>query len=250
MGFPKKRPARPALYARGGRVLFYTPAAAVVSIDVANFPDTKFREYVKANWDSDDNGILSDTEIAAVKSVRVSSKGIESLKGIEYFTALKELYCWSNRLTELDVSKNTKLEGLHCEKNRLTFLDLRGLGDLVSTDVDVGGQTRDGLKVRKIGSEYAVDLGVFLPSDRWGNVSRLAGKNGGTDLVARYDSASGKASFTAKPEKVTYQYDTGNGDCPMEVTLTTELVSPDVSVPPAPPSGPDVPPTPPVTPHG
>ena len=99
------------------------------------------------------------------------------------------------------------------KKNRLTFLDLGGLGDLVSTDVDVGGQARDGLKVQQSGSKYVVDLGMFLPSDRFGKVKAPAGHtSGGAPLTANYNSASGKASFTAKPEKVTYRYDTGNGD--------------------------------------
>ena len=34
---------------------------------------------------------------------------IESLKGIEYFTALTKLNCRSNKLTSLDVSKNIAL---------------------------------------------------------------------------------------------------------------------------------------------
>ena len=157
---------------------------------------------------------------------------------------LEELWCSDNHLTSLDVSQNTKLKELKCERNRLTFLDLGGLGDLVPTSVDVGGQTRDGLKVRKIGSEYVVDLGVFLLSaDRFVKVKALAGQAGSTDLVVSYDSASGRASFDALPDTVTYKYDTGKDPLSMDVRLTTELVSPDV--PPTPPSGPGVPGTPP-----
>ena len=127
-------------------------------------------------------------------------------------------------------------------KNRLTFLDLQGLNLLSS--VDVGGQARDGLKVRKIGSEYVVDLGVFLLSaDRFVKVKALAGQAGSTDLVVSYDSASGRASFDDLPDTVTYRYVTGKDPLSMDVRLTTELVSPDV--PPTPPSGPGVPPTPP-----
>ena len=92
------------------------PAAAVVSIDAANFPDAKFRDHVTANWDSDDNGTLSDAEIAAVDSADVSNKDIQSLKGIEHFTALKELICIDNQLTSLDVSKNKHLKSLNCQK--------------------------------------------------------------------------------------------------------------------------------------
>ena len=201
------------------------PAAADVTINAANFPDATFRDHVKTNWDANSDGTLSVGEITAVDSADVSGKGIKNLKGIEHFTELKELKCWDNQLTELDmsrnkelvsldcaitqltsldVSKNKELEELSCQGNRLTFLDLQGLGLLSS--VDVGGQTRDGLKVRKIGSEYVVDLGMFLPADRFGKVKNLAGKAGGTDLAARYDLVSGKARFDAlllapKPKK-------------------------------------------------
>ena len=157
---------------------------------------------------------------------------------------LETLYCYNNHLTSLDVSKNTKLKELKCERNRLTFLDLGGLDELVPTSVDVNRQARDGLKVRKIGSEYVVDLGMFLLSaDRFVKVKDLAGKAGGTDLVARYDFVSGKARFDALPDTVTYRYVTGKDPLSMDVRLTTEPVSPDV--PPTPPSGPGVPGTPP-----
>ena len=46
------------------------------------------------------------------------------MKGIEYFTALEYLYCYDNELTELDLSRNTKLKELNCSTNRLTVLDL------------------------------------------------------------------------------------------------------------------------------
>ena len=68
--------------------------------------------------------ILSDTEIAAVKKIDCKGRAITNLKGIEYFTALEYLYCYDNELTELDLSRNTKLKELNCSTNRLTVLDL------------------------------------------------------------------------------------------------------------------------------
>ena len=112
-----------------------------MTIDAANFPDDEFRNYVKDNWDGDDDGTLSGAEIAAeiaaVNSADVHDKSIQSLKGIEHFTKLKILNCSINRLTSLDVSQNTKLEELGSQGNRLTFLDLQGLGLLSSVDVTV-----------------------------------------------------------------------------------------------------------------
>ena len=94
-----------------------------VAVDTFNFPDKNFRDVVKT-FDTDDNNILSDTEIATVKEIECKRMGITSLKGIEYFTALEDLYCYDNELTELDLSQNIKLEELNCSTNRLTVLDL------------------------------------------------------------------------------------------------------------------------------
>ena len=44
-------------------------------------------------------------------------KHIASLQGIEYFTELKELYCYCNDFQELDLSHNTKLEFLDASFN-------------------------------------------------------------------------------------------------------------------------------------
>ena len=95
-----------------------------IAIDATNFPDEKFRTYVSSNFDSDNNGFLSDAEIAAAKEVIVYNKGISDLTGIEYFTALEFLDCHNNQLTALDVSKNTALKNLRCNGNQLTALDV------------------------------------------------------------------------------------------------------------------------------
>ena len=94
-----------------------------VAVDTFNFPDKNFRDVVKT-FDTDDNNILSDTEVAAVKKIDCKGRAITNLKGIEYFTALEYLYCYDNELTELDLKRNTKLKELNCSANRLTVLDL------------------------------------------------------------------------------------------------------------------------------
>ena len=97
--------------------------SAGVAIDNTNFPDANFRTVVK-KFDTNKDGSLSDTEIAAVEVINCSSKGITNLKGIEYFTALRLLSCYRNQLTTLDVDKNTVLEELYCYSNQLTKLDV------------------------------------------------------------------------------------------------------------------------------
>lgn len=96
---------------------------ADVEINDANFPDANFRNWVlKQTYGAD--GVLTDTEISGVNLINVSEKNIQSLKGIEYFTMLTTLYCYSNQLSEIDVSKNAALTLLSCFGNQLTSLDV------------------------------------------------------------------------------------------------------------------------------
>lgn len=82
-----------------------------VAIDEKNFPDANFREVVK-EFDKDDNNNLSTEEITAVKIMYCDSNKIASLDGIEFFTALEELHCYGNDLTDIDLSSNTALRFL------------------------------------------------------------------------------------------------------------------------------------------
>ena len=94
-----------------------------VAIDEEHFPDSNFRKFVK-KYDRDQNGILSQSELAKVTDLNCRGKSITSLEGIEHFTSLKELNCRDNQLTELDVSNNSELKSLDCRENQLTELDV------------------------------------------------------------------------------------------------------------------------------
>ncbi len=98
------------------------PCGAVI-VSEKSFPDANFRAWISAKTYGAD-GILNAEEIAAITDIDVQSQNIASLKGIEYFTALKTLNCGSNKLTSLDISKNTALETLRCHNNKLTSLDV------------------------------------------------------------------------------------------------------------------------------
>ena len=99
-------------------------AAGYVEINETNFPDAKFRSFVKENLDKNKDDILDAMEIAAVKMIEANKMGIKSLEGVGFFTALETLKCWDNELTGLDLSKNTKLTSLSCSENELTALDV------------------------------------------------------------------------------------------------------------------------------
>ncbi len=94
-----------------------------LEIDGTNFPDENFRQWVRDNLAGGKDYMTKD-EVDAVTAVGVSSKSIEDLTGIERFPALKELYCFANKLTALDVSKNTALEYLNCYSNKIPALDV------------------------------------------------------------------------------------------------------------------------------
>ena len=67
-------------------------AAQDVEINETNFPDAYFRRMLKEGYDADQNGKLSESEIKAIKSLRIFLGGERlNLKGLEFFTVIKNL---------------------------------------------------------------------------------------------------------------------------------------------------------------
>jgi hypothetical protein len=66
----------------GGRISDPSKAytAEEVTINATNFPDKKFRSYVKEEFDTDENGVLSSEEISAVKTINVFGKAFLTYK--------------------------------------------------------------------------------------------------------------------------------------------------------------------------
>lgn len=80
--------------------------------------------------DANYNNIVTAAEAAQVYALNVSSSGLTSLEGIEFFTNLTFLDCQGNLLTSLDLIALTNLEELYCYENVLTSLDVTGLAAL------------------------------------------------------------------------------------------------------------------------
>ncbi|MDR0955364.1 MAG: leucine-rich repeat domain-containing protein [Rikenellaceae bacterium] len=104
---------------------------------LTKIPDPVFLAYCLSmipSWDTNSDGLLTVAEAAAVTYIDVEGEysyetynyvgEIASLEGIEYFTGLRELTCYGNQLTALDLSKNTVLTDLWCSDNQLTSLDV------------------------------------------------------------------------------------------------------------------------------
>ncbi|MBQ7184043.1 MAG: leucine-rich repeat domain-containing protein [Clostridia bacterium] len=102
-----------------------------VPVDEEHFPNDRFRAYVAENKDLDGDGILSAEEIESADTIGIYDSFLESLEGVEYFTNLQHLICFSNQyLKKLDVSKNTRLEELDCHNCQLSSLKLGGCQNL------------------------------------------------------------------------------------------------------------------------
>ncbi|MFV8333174.1 T9SS type A sorting domain-containing protein [Flavobacterium sp. XS1P32] len=112
---------------------------ATIGATYTLIPDLNFEKRLIAlghDSGSPDGKVLTSS-IASVTSLDVSSSSITDLKGIQDFVSLKTLYCYSNKLTILDISKNLALTNLHCNGNQLTTLDLSknvALKEIISWD--------------------------------------------------------------------------------------------------------------------
>lgn len=165
-------------------------AADNIAVNETNFPDSSFRSYVTSNIDKDANGILSASEISAVTSINVKSRGITNLTGIGYFTSLHTLNCSSNSLssasldantelnylnisnnalTQLSVAKNSKLTTLMCSNNKISTLDLTANTELNS--VDIACNQLSSIDVSKCSKLIVLNVSenLFLSLDLSGN---------------------------------------------------------------------------------
>ena len=125
----RPRAARRAIVAALASALMMIPCTTVsaaetgVPLDAAHFPDKAFRSEVQ-QYDTNNNGTLSQQELTAVTTINVAGCDIKSAKGIEYFTALTDLYLGGNQLSSVDLSHNTKLTELYLDANQLSSLDV------------------------------------------------------------------------------------------------------------------------------
>jgi len=87
---------------------------------------------IEFGFDKDGDSLISYDEASLVTELYLydASPPIDNMDGIEAFVNLKKLYCNSNNLTSLDVSKNTLLTILNCQDNLISNLDISNNTDL------------------------------------------------------------------------------------------------------------------------
>ena len=107
-------------------------AQGPVVINAENFPDENFRAAVCYLLSAEEGDTVSAERFAKVEELELERLWLNDLKGIEYFTALRQLDCSDNLLTSIDVSKNTALKCLECGHNLLTAIDVTHNQQLMS----------------------------------------------------------------------------------------------------------------------
>ena len=116
-----------------------TPGGDGLAIDETNFPDETFRNYVSENFDTDNNGELSDSEIAAATVISLvgtdqsNTITVTSLEGVKNFTALKELTLKNVAgLSTINVDDMTTLETMRADAvDGLTTYSVNNCSNLI-----------------------------------------------------------------------------------------------------------------------
>jgi len=107
---------------------------SLLTAQIVHIPDTNFKNYLLAKSEINTNG---DREIQVSEAkefkgeINCSNKKISNLTGIEAFENITYLFCYSNQLSSLDISKNTKLTHIDCGNNKLNSLDVSSNTNLI-----------------------------------------------------------------------------------------------------------------------
>ena len=138
-------------YGGGTYRLKITPTAPIDTDITAHF-DTKFAAQLEKRGYIPNAKKIMLTDVKDIKRLDVSGTlehpgNLTSLAGIEFFESLTELYCSSNQLTTLDVSKSTLLTQLICQNNKLAILNVSK--NTALTILECGGNQLTSLDVSK-----------------------------------------------------------------------------------------------------
>lgn len=99
-----------------------------VTID---FPDPEFEKFlIDHGFDRDENEQISTDEVSKVITLDCQSQNITSLEGIEYFKSLEVLISRNNRISSVDISRNTSLKRVDFRNNKISVLEVDALTKL------------------------------------------------------------------------------------------------------------------------
>ncbi len=105
----------------------YSEDCANNKIEMTYVPDDNFEQALidlRLDFEKDLNDSIPTIAISTITSLKIDSKNISDLTGIEKFTALKTLHCSTNQLDSINLTLNINLENFRCSYNQLTKLNL------------------------------------------------------------------------------------------------------------------------------
>ena len=89
-------------------------------------PDDNFEQaLINLGVDSVIDDYVYTSSIDTVTVLYVNNKNISALSGIEDFISLRELFCYTNQITTLDLSNNSQLFEVSCGSNDLSYINLK-----------------------------------------------------------------------------------------------------------------------------
>ena len=143
-----------------------------VAINETNFPDPVFRNYVKGEFDGDNDDDLNAAERGSDLLEMTHLTGLVSMKGIEFFPNMVEGYLSDNPdLLSLDLRENKQLDYLEAAHNEsMSEIHLNGLSAL--RHLDLNGSNLSALDLRGLTS-----LNAVLCNDNVNLSSLLLGHN-------------------------------------------------------------------------
>ncbi len=169
-------------------------------------PDANFESFLEANGMG--NGVLDDNLIttANIENVTIldltTSADIESLTGIEDFTALKTLNCSSSNITTINLSTLSNLESLNCGKTDLVVLDVTANTSLQELYVN-----QTALTELDLSQNTALTI---LQADTNPNLASLNVKNGNNINVTYIDAVDSPNLFCIVVDDPTYSEENWN----------------------------------------
>ena len=91
-----------------------------------------------------------------IKELYINEENLEGDLKIEGFANLENLYCYNNKLTDINISKCPKLKSLRCYNNKLSELDLRKNDQL--EEINCSDNQLEEIKFEKLPNLVSLDI--------------------------------------------------------------------------------------------
>lgn len=101
-----------------------TDSSEIIENNENGIPDKNLYDAVLEQWDTNKDGKLSIAEATIYDTLNLSQKNISSIKGINYFTKLKNLYLDDNNISDISsLNKIKNLAFVSIKNNKITTLE-------------------------------------------------------------------------------------------------------------------------------